>query len=127
MHTPSVVHGDVKPANLVRRKDGKIVLVDFGIARAAVRPKALARYQVFQAVTINIRALKLRDQVLDRENLRTREPETVRRVISNGVRHEDDGGQAGPPHEVPDRHHGNLAYAAREFNFFARNRPQRDH
>jgi serine/threonine protein kinase len=34
-HDPPIVHGDVKPANLVHRKDGKIVLVDFGIARAA--------------------------------------------------------------------------------------------
>lgn len=31
---PSVVHGDVKPANLIVRSDGAVVLVDFGIARA---------------------------------------------------------------------------------------------
>ena len=34
-HDPSIVHGDVKPANLVRRRNGQVVLVDFGIARGA--------------------------------------------------------------------------------------------
>jgi hypothetical protein len=31
--SPMVFHGDIKPANLVRRPDGSIVLVDFGAAR----------------------------------------------------------------------------------------------
>ena len=31
-HVPPVFHGDVKPANLVLTNDGRIVLVDFGIA-----------------------------------------------------------------------------------------------
>ena len=30
-HEPPIVHGDVKPANLVRTPAGKIVLVDFDI------------------------------------------------------------------------------------------------
>jgi hypothetical protein len=34
-HAPPVVHGDVKPANLVRRHNGQIVLVDFGMAAEA--------------------------------------------------------------------------------------------
>jgi serine/threonine-protein kinase len=34
--TPPVLHRDVKPANLLRRNDGDIVLVDFGAARALV-------------------------------------------------------------------------------------------
>ena len=33
LHAQGVVHGDVKPANLVLTPDGRIVLVDFGIAR----------------------------------------------------------------------------------------------
>jgi predicted ATPase/tRNA A-37 threonylcarbamoyl transferase component Bud32 len=33
--SPSVIHGDVKPANLVVTPDGTVVLVDFGIAQAA--------------------------------------------------------------------------------------------
>lgn len=32
--SPMVFHGDIKPANLIRRPDGSIVLVDFGAARA---------------------------------------------------------------------------------------------
>jgi predicted ATPase/class 3 adenylate cyclase len=34
-HRPPVVHRDVKPANLVLTSDGFVILVDFGIARAA--------------------------------------------------------------------------------------------
>jgi hypothetical protein len=34
-HDPPIVHGDVKPANLVRTPPGKVVLVDFDIAGAA--------------------------------------------------------------------------------------------
>jgi serine/threonine protein kinase len=30
---PKVLHRDVKPANLIRRPDGSVVLVDFGVAR----------------------------------------------------------------------------------------------
>lgn len=33
-HRPPVVHGDVKPANVVRAPDGRVVLVDFEIAGA---------------------------------------------------------------------------------------------
>src|SRR5215210_2056576 len=32
-HRPPVVHGDVKPANVIVTPDGKAVLVDFGISR----------------------------------------------------------------------------------------------
>ena len=31
-HSPAIVHGDVKPSNLVLTPNGKVVLVDFGIA-----------------------------------------------------------------------------------------------
>jgi predicted ATPase/class 3 adenylate cyclase len=34
-HDPPVVHGDVKPANVIRAPTGRITLVDFGIAAAA--------------------------------------------------------------------------------------------
>jgi serine/threonine protein kinase len=33
-HEPSIVHGDVKPANVVRAPNGRVVLVDFDIAGA---------------------------------------------------------------------------------------------
>ena len=31
-HSPAIVHGDVKPSNLVLTPNGNVVLVDFGIA-----------------------------------------------------------------------------------------------
>ena len=34
-HSAGVVHRDVKPGNLLRRRDGTVKIVDFGIARAA--------------------------------------------------------------------------------------------
>lgn len=38
LHAQGVVHGDVKPANLVLTPEGRVVLVDFGIARRAGEP-----------------------------------------------------------------------------------------
>jgi eukaryotic-like serine/threonine-protein kinase len=35
VHAAGVVHGDVKPANLLLGEDGRVVLVDFGIAETA--------------------------------------------------------------------------------------------
>lgn len=32
IHSQRVIHRDIKPSNLIRRKDGKIVLIDFGAA-----------------------------------------------------------------------------------------------
>jgi predicted ATPase/serine/threonine protein kinase len=34
-HEPPVIHGDVKPANVMLRPNGSVVLVDFGVARLA--------------------------------------------------------------------------------------------
>jgi class 3 adenylate cyclase/predicted Ser/Thr protein kinase len=38
LHAQGVVHGDIKPANLVLTGDGRVVLVDFGIARRSGEP-----------------------------------------------------------------------------------------
>ena len=34
VHARATVHGDIKPSNLLLRADGRLVLVDFGVARA---------------------------------------------------------------------------------------------
>ena len=39
-HDPPVVHGDVKPANVIRSPTGRITLVDFGIAAAGPAQRA---------------------------------------------------------------------------------------
>lgn len=35
VHSHGLIHRDIKPSNLIRRQDGKIVLVDFGAAKQA--------------------------------------------------------------------------------------------
>ncbi len=37
--SPPIVHRDIKPRNLIRRPDGKIVLVDFGSVRDRLKPE----------------------------------------------------------------------------------------
>ncbi len=44
---PTVIHRDVKPDNLVRRKDGSIVLVDFGAARDIATTRATSATGTF--------------------------------------------------------------------------------
>jgi serine/threonine protein kinase len=39
-HRPVIVHGDVKPANVVLTPDGRVVLVDFGIASSGLTTSA---------------------------------------------------------------------------------------
>jgi serine/threonine protein kinase len=37
IHSQQVIHRDIKPENIIRRPDGKLVLVDFGAARFATK------------------------------------------------------------------------------------------
>lgn len=37
--TPPVLHRDIKPQNIIRKKDGSVFLIDFGIARNFVKEK----------------------------------------------------------------------------------------
>ena len=54
--TPPLIHGDIKPGNLIVRKDGKLVLVDFGAAfqKDGRRQKAYAT-QGFSAPELFLR------------------------------------------------------------------------
>jgi serine/threonine protein kinase len=33
VHENKVIHRDIKPDNIMRRKDGKLVLIDFGVVK----------------------------------------------------------------------------------------------
>ncbi|NJR39759.1 MAG: protein kinase [Leptolyngbyaceae cyanobacterium CSU_1_4] len=35
LHSHQVIHGDIKPRNMIRRKDGQLVLIDFGAVKFA--------------------------------------------------------------------------------------------
>lgn len=35
LHSHQVIHGDIKPRNIIRRKDGRLVLIDFGAVKLA--------------------------------------------------------------------------------------------
>jgi predicted Ser/Thr protein kinase len=48
-HDPPVVHGDVKPSNLILTKDGRVVLVDFGIAGSPAGRARRMRTEGFSA------------------------------------------------------------------------------
>jgi eukaryotic-like serine/threonine-protein kinase len=40
LHSHQVIHGDIKPRNIIRRKDGRLVLIDFGAVKLASSPSA---------------------------------------------------------------------------------------
>jgi len=53
-HRPPIVHGDVKPANLILTPEGRVVLVDFGISspsRTGARPVGTPGYAAPEMVT----------------------------------------------------------------------------
>lgn len=43
LHSASIIHRDVKPANIIRRLDGSYVLIDFGIAKQGTATLTVAR------------------------------------------------------------------------------------
>lgn len=40
LHSHQVIHGDIKPRNIIRRRDGRLALIDFGAVKLASSPSA---------------------------------------------------------------------------------------
>ena len=40
LHSHQVIHGDIKPRNIIRRRDGQLVLIDFGAVKLASSPSS---------------------------------------------------------------------------------------
>jgi serine/threonine protein kinase len=49
IHTQGVIHLDLKPENLIRRANGEVVLLDFGLAHSDRHPDLLAEETRYQA------------------------------------------------------------------------------
>jgi len=46
LHSHQVIHGDIKPRNIIRRKDGRLVLIDFGAVKFASSPSSSSSQSV---------------------------------------------------------------------------------
>ncbi|OYQ61720.1 hypothetical protein B9G53_25910 [Pseudanabaena sp. SR411] len=45
VHQNNVIHRDIKPENIIRRRDGKLFLIDFGIVKQIITPTAILEGQ----------------------------------------------------------------------------------
>jgi serine/threonine protein kinase len=64
-HTLGVVHRDVKPANVLVRPDGRVTIVDFGIARLADQTKQLTKTDTLLGTFHYIAPERLKGEVSD--------------------------------------------------------------
>ena len=46
LHSHQVIHGDIKPRNIIRRNDGRLVLIDFGAVKLASSPSSSSSQSV---------------------------------------------------------------------------------
>ncbi|MFN6567279.1 protein kinase domain-containing protein [Dendronalium sp. ChiSLP03b] len=52
VHSYGVIHRDIKPDNLIRREDGKLVLIDFGAVKQIQTPMAASASEIAATVAI---------------------------------------------------------------------------
>lgn len=52
VHEHKAIHRDIKPQNLMRRKNGKIVLIDFGAVEEIDNPRVDAQWQISKTVAV---------------------------------------------------------------------------
>ncbi len=54
VHQNNVIHRDIKPENIIRRLDGQLFLIDFGVVKQIVTPTALLAGQLDNGYTVGI-------------------------------------------------------------------------
>jgi serine/threonine protein kinase len=54
VHQNNVIHRDIKPENIIRRLDGQLFLIDFGVVKQIVTPTALLAGQIDDGYTVGI-------------------------------------------------------------------------
>ena len=54
VHQNNVIHRDIKPENIIRRLDGQLFLIDFGVVKQIVTPTALLAGQPDDVYTVGI-------------------------------------------------------------------------
>jgi serine/threonine protein kinase len=54
VHQNNVIHRDIKPENIIRRRDGKLFLIDFGVVKQIVTPTAILDGQSDGGYTVGI-------------------------------------------------------------------------
>ncbi len=54
VHQNNVIHRDIKPENIIRRLDGQLFLIDFGVVKQIVTPTALLAGQTDDGYTVGI-------------------------------------------------------------------------
>ena len=54
VHQNNVIHRDIKPENIIRRRDGKLFLIDFGVVKQIATPTALLDGKTAEGYTVGI-------------------------------------------------------------------------
>ncbi len=68
VHQQNVIHRDIKPQNIMRRRDGKIILIDFGAVKE-IQGMTIAQGQVTSTVSIGTAGYMPSEQALGKPRL----------------------------------------------------------